>query len=463
MQILEEIRDDMKLNPRIVCLLIFFCFFVFIFSYMSSAAALETGKITKIASGAEQKYPVWAPDGKEILFVKEDGLYKIFSNGSRETKLVNSKGFVSYNKAYNFTSNYAWAPDGKKISYIEERFNEAGERTSGVWIMNPNGTKKTLLLPTVYGSLENYIYTWFPSKSKILYILSYDDMGGKYTTINSDGSSKQEIDWIDNVVNISLSPDGSKLACEYWQKSPNLVIVDLKQKSKTSLSNGHLFHQTQAWQAQTWTPDGTKILYTSEKNKTSDIYIINANGTQKRQLTSDKTDENCPVFSPDGKRILYVSDKTGNKEIWVMNADGKNKTQITNDPASDILPVWSPDSKKIAFLSDRKDKSDKTGKYRLYTLSLNESTTKASVVPVAPIAEFSVSPRSGKAQLEVQFTDRSKGNPTSWKWNFGDKTYSTQRNPVHKYTKAGKYTVSLTVKNSKGTDTETKSMYITAT
>jgi PKD repeat protein len=62
--------------------------------------------------------------------------------------------------------------------------------------------------------------------------------------------------------------------------------------------------------------------------------------------------------------------------------------------------------------------------------------------------------------LKVQFTDRSKGNQTSWKWNFGDKTYSTQKNPVHKYTKAGKYTVSLTVKNSKGIDTETKSRYI---
>ena len=48
----------------------------------------------------------------------------------------------------------------------------------------------------------------------------------------------------------------------------------------------------------------------------------------------------------------------------------------------------------------------------------------------------------------------------TWKWNFGDKTYSTAKNPVHKYSKAGKYTVSLTVKNAKGSNTKTISGYI---
>jgi PKD repeat protein len=79
----------------------------------------------------------------------------------------------------------------------------------------------------------------------------------------------------------------------------------------------------------------------------------------------------------------------------------------------------------------------------------------------APVAAFSASPRSGKAPLKVQFTDKSSNSPTSWKWSFGDGTYSTAKNPVHKYSKIGKYTVSLTVKNAKGSNTKTISGYIT--
>ncbi|GEM_PF-2031113 len=86
--------------------------------------------------------------------------------------------------------------------------------------------------------------------------------------------------------------------------------------------------------------------------------------------------------------------------------------------------------------------------------------TKAKAIK-APLAAFSASPTSGNAQLEVQFTDESTGTPTSWKWSFGDGKYSTAENPVHTYSKAGKYTVSLTVKNAGGTNKIRKHNYIT--
>jgi PKD repeat protein len=74
-------------------------------------------------------------------------------------------------------------------------------------------------------------------------------------------------------------------------------------------------------------------------------------------------------------------------------------------------------------------------------------------------ANFSADLRSGYVPLRVQFTDLSK-NATGWNWDFGDGTSSTARNPAHKYNKAGKYTVKLTVKNSKGTNSVTKPGYI---
>jgi len=83
----------------------------------------------------------------------------------------------------------------------------------------------------------------------------------------------------------------------------------------------------------------------------------------------------------------------------------------------------------------------------------------ASVSP--PVAGFSGSPTSGDAPLTVNFTDESTNNPTSWSWDFGDGATSTSQNPSHEYTVAGTYTVSLTVTNSAGSDTESKTDYIT--
>jgi PKD repeat protein len=77
-------------------------------------------------------------------------------------------------------------------------------------------------------------------------------------------------------------------------------------------------------------------------------------------------------------------------------------------------------------------------------------------------ADFSAAPTTGKAPLKVTFTDNSQEAPTSWSWNFGDKSTSTDKNPIHEYSKAGKYTVSLTIKNAAGNDTKTMSNYITA-
>jgi PKD repeat protein len=74
-----------------------------------------------------------------------------------------------------------------------------------------------------------------------------------------------------------------------------------------------------------------------------------------------------------------------------------------------------------------------------------------------PVAAFSALPISGKVSLSVKFTDKSTGSPDSWSWNFGDKCTSKVQSPVHKYTKAGKYTVSLTVKNA--VDSSTKKMF----
>jgi len=94
--------------------------------------------------------------------------------------------------------------------------------------------------------------------------------------------------------------------------------------------------------------------------------------------------------------------------------------------------------------------------------ALAATPVPAKQVPVTKLkAAFTVT-QSTKTPLIVKFMDKSSGSPTSWKWNFGDKSPIVKtKNATHTYKKAGKYTVSLTVKNAAGSNSITKSKYIT--
>jgi len=81
--------------------------------------------------------------------------------------------------------------------------------------------------------------------------------------------------------------------------------------------------------------------------------------------------------------------------------------------------------------------------------------------PEAPTADFTADPISGPIPLGVDFTDQSTGDITSWQWDFGDGSTSTEQDPSHTYTDSGIYTVSLTATGPGGSDTETKTDFIT--
>jgi len=80
---------------------------------------------------------------------------------------------------------------------------------------------------------------------------------------------------------------------------------------------------------------------------------------------------------------------------------------------------------------------------------------------IAPVPAFTATPTSGAAPLTVNFTDQSTNSPESWSWDFGDGNTSTEQNPSNTYSASGKYSVSLTVTNVSGSDTETKDEFIT--
>ena len=121
--------------------------------------------------------------------------------------------------------------------------------------------------------------------------------------------------------------------------------------------------------------DGKKIVFTSMRNGDLDIYTMDADGKNVRQLTHELGYDGGPFFSYDGKKIVYraqhpkdekeIADykdllargliRPGNLEIWVMDADGKNKTQITHNGAANFAPFFHPDGKRIIFASNQAD------------------------------------------------------------------------------------------------------------
>jgi len=130
---------------------------------------------------------------------------------------------------------------------------------------------------------------------------------------------------------------------------------------------------------------------------------------------------------------------------------------------------WDFGDGKTSIKQNPTHKYYKAGKYTVTLKVTNavgiNTVTRSNYITVTekPVAVFSASPISGKAPLNVKFTDKSTGSPTKWKWNFGDGTTSTKQNPIHKYSAAGKYTVILKVTNAAGINTATKSKYITVT
>ncbi|WP_229393640.1 PKD domain-containing protein [Methanosarcina sp. DH1] len=131
--------------------------------------------------------------------------------------------------------------------------------------------------------------------------------------------------------------------------------------------------------------------------------------------------------------------------------------------------TWDFGDGSKSYLQNPTHKYSKVGSYTVKLTATNAAgsnmVTKTDYIKVVtkPVAEFSASPTSGKAPLTVSFTDKSTGIPTKWKWSFGDGKTSTVQNPEHEYLQEGKYKVVLTVSNAAGSNTVTKTNYITVT
>ncbi len=94
-----------------------------------------------------------------------------------------------------------------------------------------------------------------------------------------------------------------------------------------------------------WSPDATQIAFSSRREGSLDIYVMDADGTNTRRLTSTKLDDQHPTWSPDGEHIVF---DRSDGDLYVMKADGSAAKRLTTTLAPETEPAWSPDGRSIA-------------------------------------------------------------------------------------------------------------------
>ncbi|HEX2048337.1 MAG TPA: hypothetical protein VHF27_11260 [Acidimicrobiales bacterium] len=163
-----------------------------------------------------------------------------------------------------------------------------------------------------------------------------EDRVPKIYVMNEDGSGQTMIAETTQASHLAWSPDGTMLA---FDDVGGIYVVSADGTGERRLSTGPGRDQTPAW-----SPDGTRIAVRSLENMTGGIAVINVEGGGRRQLTNNMMD-GWPAWSPDGRMIAFSRDT----DIYVMNADGSGQRRFTDLEGFEDAPTWSPDGRRIAF------------------------------------------------------------------------------------------------------------------
>ena len=198
---------------------------------------------------------------------------------------------------------------------------------------------------------------WSPDGNLIAYL--YDDPGAGWllTVADPDGGERRQL--FDLPVlpwRPAWDPDGSRLAVVRGNErgGSDIVLVSLSDGREQVLVAG-----TGETRAPIFSPDGNTVAYVSDSAGSLDIWVAPVSGGESRQLTAETNPRDeprwRPSWSPDGSWIAYVSSRSGernNDDLWLVSADGSQHRQLTSGIWVNTDAAWSPDGSRIAFIGN---------------------------------------------------------------------------------------------------------------
>jgi Tol biopolymer transport system component len=244
------------------------------------------------------------------------------------------------------TAHATYAGKNGRIAFVS---NLSG--TYQLYTINPDGSDMTQItnLPPTGNAL------WFPDYSsdggKIIF--SHDMTGAQEMyVINADGTGLTQITH-DGLVDIFAhwSPDGQRFVfMSVSLKNGTTVITTMRTDGtdRVVLTDDIPFESYQP----EYTPDGKQIVFASQAGGlVSAVWIMNADGSNKKRLTEAPLEAGGPDVSPDARHLAFYSQQNTAKPtaVWVMNMDGSDKRRLTPLGLFAVTPIYSPDGSKILF------------------------------------------------------------------------------------------------------------------
>jgi Tol biopolymer transport system component len=261
---------------------------------------VATGQRRKIHDG-DAVQPQWSPNGNRIAFW---GLPRL--SGERDIGSIAAAGgdlqWVTTDPAFDW--NPVWSADGSYLYFASDR---GGSMNLWRVPMDPE-TGRSVGDPEAVTTPSRYVNG-----------LAIPREGKKIVFVSSDYRS--------NIQRLAFDPDRERVA-----GGPYPVTRGTVESGACNLS-----------------PDGQWIVYTTYRGQ-EDLFVIQADGTNLRRLTNDRYKDRGPSWSPDGNRIAFYSDRGGNYQIWAINRDGSGLRQLTTTSGGTawFFPRWSPDGSRLA-------------------------------------------------------------------------------------------------------------------